>query len=105
MPAWHAPILVEQLAAPPPVFGRSSDGDDIVRLEIKLFRNRRGVVVKCSYYIGKARNNTKRSAKRKQGKKEGKEGEKKTHRRIARPVRRPCTGALAVLRQVATEVV
>jgi len=72
MPAWHAPILVEQLAAPPPVFGRSGDGDNIVRLEIKLFRNRRGVVIKCPYYIGKARNNTGRSAKkeRKEKKKE-----------------------------------
>lgn len=72
MPAWHAPILVEELAAPPPVFGRSGDGDDIVRLEIKLFRNRCGVVVKCPYYIGKARNNTRRSAKKKKGGKEKK---------------------------------
>jgi hypothetical protein len=55
VPAWHAPILVEQLAAPPPVLGRSGDSDDIVRLEIELFRNRRGVVVKCPYYIGKPR--------------------------------------------------
>jgi len=70
MPAWHAPILVEQLAAPPPVFGRSGDSDDIVRLEIKLFRNRRGVIIKCPYY--EARNNTRRSAKKKKGGKEKK---------------------------------
>lgn len=49
VPAWHAPILVEQLAAPPPVLGRGGDGDDIIRLEIELFWDRRGIVVKCPY--------------------------------------------------------
>jgi hypothetical protein len=58
MPAWHAPILIEQLATPPPVLGRSGDGDDIVRLEIELFRNRRGVVVKGPYYVGEAAETT-----------------------------------------------
>jgi hypothetical protein len=47
----HAPIFVEQLATPPPVLGRSGDGDDVVRLEIELFRDGRGVVVKRAHYI------------------------------------------------------
>jgi hypothetical protein len=72
VPAWHAPILVEQLATPPPVLGRGGDGDDIVRLEIELFRDRRGIVVKCSYCIEKQKA-TKRSASAWQERKKGKE--------------------------------
>ena len=39
------PALVEQLAAPPPVFGRRGDSDDIALLEVKLLVDRRAVVV------------------------------------------------------------
>lgn len=49
MPARHTAIFIQQLAAPPPVLGRSGDGDDIVRLEIKLFRYCRRVVVKGAH--------------------------------------------------------
>jgi len=47
----HAPILIEQLPAPPSVLGRSSDGDDIARLEIEFFRYRCRVIVKCAHCI------------------------------------------------------
>ena len=39
------PALVEELAAPPSVFGRRGDGDDIALLEVELLVDRRAVVV------------------------------------------------------------
>ena len=44
------PRIVQQLPAPPPIFGRIRHRNDISRLEIKLFVNRRGIVVQRFHY-------------------------------------------------------
>ena len=49
MPARHAPALIEELAAPPPIFGRGGNGDDILPLEIELLWDRRGIVIQGSH--------------------------------------------------------
>ena len=46
----HAPNLINQFAAPPPIFRRSSDSDDIVGLKIELLRDRRLVVIKRAHF-------------------------------------------------------
>ena len=47
----HAPILIQQLTAPPPIFRRSSDCDDIVSLEIEFLRDRRRIVIKRAHFV------------------------------------------------------
>ena len=47
----HAPILIQQFTAPPPIFRRSSDRDNIISLEIELFRDRRRIVIKRAHFI------------------------------------------------------
>lgn len=45
----HSSSLVEQLAAPPAIFRRRSNSNDIPSLEIKLFIDGSLVVIECLY--------------------------------------------------------
>ena len=54
VPAGLSPRLVEELAGPPAVLGRRSDGDDVALLEVELFLNRRAVVVHRLDYAHRA---------------------------------------------------
>ena len=87
----HAPILIKQFTAPPPIFWRSSDGDDIVGLKIELFRYRRRVVIKRAHFITTIVISIYISLTSHQ----------ETHRRKARPVHLPYIDALGAPKRAA----
>ena len=87
----HAPILIKQFTAPPPIFWRSSYSDDIVGLKIELFRYRRRVVIKRAHFITTIVISIYISLTSHQ----------ETHRRKARPVHLPYIDALGAPKRAA----
>lgn len=49
MPTRHAPFIIKQFAAPPPIFRRSSNSNNIVRLKIEFLRYRRRIIIQRAH--------------------------------------------------------
>jgi hypothetical protein len=45
VPAWLPSGFIQQLSAPPPIFWRGRDGNDITCLEVKLFFDRSIIII------------------------------------------------------------